>query len=107
MAKCLIALGSNLGDRSATLEAGLADLNSLPETQLAAQSARYPFPSIGGPPGQPDFLNAAALLETNLPPLALFEYLLQIEEKRGRNRNERWSARTLDIDMLLYDELVI
>ncbi len=106
MATCLIALGSNLGDRAATLDAAGVQLNSLPATRLIRHSRYHCFPSIGGPSGQPDFLNAAAVLETDLAPLVLFEYLLQIETDHGRRRQERWSARTLDIDLLLYEDQI-
>jgi 2-amino-4-hydroxy-6-hydroxymethyldihydropteridine diphosphokinase len=107
MAKCLIALGSNLGDRAAMLAAALADLDALPGTRLVSHSGHYAFHSLGGPPGQPHFLNAAALVETNLAPLALFEQLVQIETSHGRRRTERWAARTLDIDLLLYEDQVV
>jgi 2-amino-4-hydroxy-6-hydroxymethyldihydropteridine diphosphokinase len=107
MATCLIALGSNLGDRAATITTALAEIAALPQTRLVRHSQQYAFPSIGGPPGQPDFLNAAAVIDTSLAPLALFEQFVQIETRHGRRRGGRWSARTLDIDLLLYEDQVV
>ena len=62
---------------------------------------------IGGPAGQEPFLNAAALLETSLPPAELLARLQRIELHLGRTRETRWAARTLDLDLLLYDNLVL
>jgi 2-amino-4-hydroxy-6-hydroxymethyldihydropteridine diphosphokinase len=107
MANCLIGLGSNLGDRTAALQAALSEIDSLPLTQLVRHSGWHAFPTIGGPSHQPDFLNAAAVVETSLTPFALFEQLAQIEIKHGRRRAERWAARTLDIDLLLYEDRVV
>jgi 2-amino-4-hydroxy-6-hydroxymethyldihydropteridine diphosphokinase len=104
MANCLIALGSNLGEREATLRAALTETDALPLTRVVRSSRFYEFAPVGGPAGQEDFLNAAALIDTQLAPLALHEQLSQIEARHGRQRNERWSARTLDLDLLLYDQ---
>ncbi|MEX2317532.1 MAG: 2-amino-4-hydroxy-6-hydroxymethyldihydropteridine diphosphokinase [Pirellulales bacterium] len=107
MATCLIALGSNLGDRAATLQAAIREIGSLPETRLARHSRWYAYPALGGLSGQPDFLNAAAVVDTALAPFTFFEHLLQIETQHGRRRTGRWAARTLDIDLLLYEDQVL
>jgi len=104
MATCLIALGSNLHERDATLRAALLDLDALPVTRVVRSSRFYEFAPAGGPSGQQDFLNAAALLETQFEPLALHQQLLETEARHGRQRGERWGARTLDLDLLLYDQ---
>ena len=107
MAHCLIALGSNLGDRAAQLRQATAELARLPSTRLVARSRWHETPPIGGPTGQGPFLNAAALLATSLAPTALHGELRRIEAILGRVRNERWAARALDVDLLLYDSVVI
>ncbi len=60
-----------------------------------------------GNPDQPRFLNLVVLIETDLKPLPLLDYLLDIEQKLGRERNEKWSPRTIDLDILLYDKLIV
>lgn len=98
-----VALGSNLGDRRAHLAAALAALAALPGTRLDAISAIYETAPLG-PAGQQDYLNAVARLSTSLPPLALLDALLAIEQTRGRVRRERWGPRTLDLDLLLHGD---
>ena len=101
-----IALGSNLGERRAHLEAAFAALAVLPGTRLLARSALYETTPLG-PAGQQDYLNAAAAIETTLAPHALLAACLAIELTRGRVRRERWGPRTLDLDLLLHGEAVI
>jgi 2-amino-4-hydroxy-6-hydroxymethyldihydropteridine diphosphokinase len=102
MTTCLLGLGSNVGDRSATLRTALAAIDALPNVQVARRSKDYAFRPIGGPPHQDEFLNAAAVIETSFPPLPLLAELQQIETLHGRQRLELWAPRTLDIDLLLY-----
>lgn len=99
-----VALGSNLGDRRAHLEAAFAALAALPGTMLEARSAIFETPPFG-PLGQQDYLNAVAALSTSLAPHALLESLLAIEKTRGRVRRERWGPRTLDLDLLLHGNI--
>jgi 2-amino-4-hydroxy-6-hydroxymethyldihydropteridine diphosphokinase len=103
-----VALGSNLGDRRAHLGAALKALDELPGTRVSARSTFLETEPVG-PPGQGKYLNAAAMLRTTMAPRPLLEALLGIERGRGRERRagERWGARTLDLDLLLYDESVI
>jgi 2-amino-4-hydroxy-6-hydroxymethyldihydropteridine diphosphokinase len=98
-----VALGSNLGDRRAHLEAAFAALAALPGTRLLARSSIFETPPFG-PPGQQDYLNASAALSTTLAPEPLLDALLAIEIERGRVRRERWGPRTLDLDLLLHGE---
>ena len=107
MAHALVALGSNLGDRAERLNAALVELARLPSTRLIRRSGWFETPPIGGPDGQGAFLNAAALLWTALPPRQLLAALQQIEERLGRVRGERWGARVIDLDLLLFDQLVV
>jgi 2-amino-4-hydroxy-6-hydroxymethyldihydropteridine diphosphokinase len=107
MAHCLIALGSNLGDRAMQLQQATAELARLPATRLIARSRWRETAPIGGPRKQGPFLNAAVLISTSMVPAALHMELRRIELTLGRVRGERWGARSLDIDLLLYDVAVV
>jgi 2-amino-4-hydroxy-6-hydroxymethyldihydropteridine diphosphokinase len=108
MATALLGLGSNLGDREATLRAAIAAIDALPDVRVSRTSEFYRSKPVGGPAGQGEFLNAAATIETKTPPLRLLAELQDIESRHGRTiRTVRWSARTLDIDLLLYEAEVI
>lgn len=96
-----LSLGSNLGDRAATLQAAVARLAGLPNSKVAAVSAIIET-APWGLLEQPAFLNMALTLNTALTPEQLLVELQQIEEEFGRQRHEHWGARTLDIDMLYY-----
>lgn len=103
MATAYIALGSNLGDREATLRAALEQLGG-----LGVVEASSPFLETEpeGYTDQPRFLNAAARLRTELTPRQLLDRLLAIEAALGRVRMVRWGPRTLDLDLLLFDNLI-
>jgi 2-amino-4-hydroxy-6-hydroxymethyldihydropteridine diphosphokinase len=100
MTPAWVALGSNLGDRGETLSRAFRWLSSLPETELVARSRLHRTAPVGPP--QPDYLNAVALLETRLPPLALLTALQRLEAAAARRRDLRWGPRTLDLDLLLF-----
>ncbi len=102
MPTCLLGLGSNLGDREATLHAALTEIAALPNVQVVRHSRWYRSLPIGGPPNQGEFLNAAAVIETTIPPLSFLAELHNIELRHGRTAAPRWAPRTLDIDLLLY-----
>ncbi|HEX5313477.1 MAG TPA: 2-amino-4-hydroxy-6-hydroxymethyldihydropteridine diphosphokinase [Gammaproteobacteria bacterium] len=106
MTAAWIGLGSNLGDSRAEIEAAFAELDSLPHTSLRSRSRLYRTRPVG-PVAQPDFVNAAAALETALAPEELLDALLAVEARHGRERREHWGPRTLDLDILLYDETQI
>jgi len=106
MPLCLIALGSNLGDRSRALEEAVARLGRCRELRLVATSPWVETRAVGGPPGQPPYLNAAAVLETSLGPEAVLGLMQGMEQEMGRQRGERWAPRTIDLDLLLYDQVV-
>lgn len=103
-----LALGSNLGDRRALIESAIAHLDRLPETRVIARSRLIETDPVG-PPGQARYLNAAVGVETSLSPRGLLERCLEIEASHGRTRRpgERWGPRLLDIDLLLFGDLVI
>ena len=98
-----IALGSNLGDSLATLEGALAALEDVPGMRVLARSRWYRSAPVG--PAQPDYVNGCALLEVGLSPEAVLEQLHAAEQRFGRVRLERWGARTLDLDLILYGTL--
>ena len=100
-----IALGSNLGPREAHLEAARQALAKTPDCELVGWSRVYQTPPVG-PPGQGPYLNAVIRLRTGLGERVLLERMLAIERERGRVRAgpERWTARTLDLDLLLYGD---
>jgi 2-amino-4-hydroxy-6-hydroxymethyldihydropteridine diphosphokinase len=99
-----VSLGSNLGDRAGHLAHALRRLGQLPATRLIELSPVYETAPIGPPPQGP-FLNAVVRLRTALPPRDLLTAMLAIEDAAGRARGrERWSARTLDLDLLLYGD---
>ena len=103
----LIGLGSNLGDRKAMLDGAVAALRGTSGVTVRAVSSYHETEPVGGPPGQGPFLNAAAVVETDLDPIALLGRLQAIEARFGRVREVRWGPRTLDLDLLLYGDQVI
>ena len=104
--RAYIAIGSNLGDRRAHLEAGLKEVATLPGTHLAEVSHAYETPPQG-PIEQSDFLNAVFAIETSLAPEPLLAALLTVEKNHQRQRRIHWGPRTLDLDLLLYGERVV
>jgi 2-amino-4-hydroxy-6-hydroxymethyldihydropteridine diphosphokinase len=103
----LIGLGSNVGDREAILSGAIAALGETPGVVVRIVSSFHETPPVGGPPGQGMFKNAAAALETTLDPRALLHVLQDVEARFGRVRSVRWGERTLDLDLLLFDDQVI
>ncbi|HEX5106180.1 MAG TPA: pantoate--beta-alanine ligase [Pirellulaceae bacterium] len=102
-----MGLGSNLGERVGSLTNALVRLRADPHVRVLRSSSLLETRPVGGPEGQPRFLNAAAVLETDLPAEQLLERLLAIERELGRMRGEQWGPRTIDLDLLLYDGQVI
>ncbi len=100
-----IALGGNIGDSDLILAAAIETLATTPGIKLQAKSSWYRTKAVGPP--QPDYLNGCAILQVQMPPLLLLETLLATEQKFGRVRQERWGARSLDLDLLLYDDLIM
>jgi 2-amino-4-hydroxy-6-hydroxymethyldihydropteridine diphosphokinase len=99
----VVGLGSNLGDRRATLERAVGELRD--RFGVVRVSALYESPALGPP--QPDYLNAAALLARPPAPLVLLTELLSIERAAGRERRQRWGPRTLDLDILWIERLLL
>jgi len=101
----LIALGANLGEPRRMLSWARERMTELGE--VVAASALYRTTPVGGPEGQPDYLNAAIALRTDLEPEELLAGLLRIEREAGRERRERWGPRLLDLDLLAYGDRVL
>ncbi len=103
--KVAIALGSNLGDSRQTLEDALISLNQIPGIKVIKTSSWYRTKPVGPP--QPDYLNGCAILEVQQTPEELLSLLQAIELQFGRVRGEKWGARTLDLDIILYEDLML
>ncbi len=99
-----LALGSNIGDRSANLARAVAALS--PEVRVLEQSPVYETPAWGYVDQAP-FLNMVVKARTDLPPDALLVHVKRLEGDLGRTPSFRWGPRVIDIDILLYDELVV
>jgi 2-amino-4-hydroxy-6-hydroxymethyldihydropteridine diphosphokinase len=100
--RAIVALGSNLGDRVAYLRFGLERLSN-----VIAQSQVFETDPVGGPDNQGPYLNMVVVVDTDLDPFAMLRRLLQIEAEANRVRIQRWGPRTLDLDLLFYDDYTI
>lgn len=107
MPRAIIALGSNLGDRGPLLRSAVDALEAHDRVSVEAVSPIVSTSAVGGPAGQPDFLNGVARITTSLPPFRLLELCQRIEAEHDRVRLERWGPRTLDLDIVDYDGLVM
>ncbi|MBW7981457.1 2-amino-4-hydroxy-6-hydroxymethyldihydropteridine diphosphokinase [Enterobacillus tribolii] len=107
MIRVYIALGSNLADPRRQVLSALQALETLPESRLVRCSSLYRTPPLG-PQDQPDYVNAAVALDTNLSPETLLDHTQRIELAHGRERKaERWGPRTLDLDIMLFGDLTL
>ncbi len=100
-----IALGSNLGDSRQILLNAIMVIDTVPGIQVSARSHLYKTAPVGPP--QPDYINACITVQTSLSPRDLLHRLLAIEQQFGRVRKERWGARSLDLDLLLFGDRTI
>ncbi|RDE18056.1 2-amino-4-hydroxy-6-hydroxymethyldihydropteridine diphosphokinase [Motiliproteus coralliicola] len=99
--RCYIGLGSNLEDPLQQVRQALCELAELPHCSNLTHSRLYRSDPVG-PPGQPDYINAVAGLDTRLQPLDLLDQLQALEQQHRRVRLQHWGPRTLDLDILLY-----
>ena len=102
-----IALGSNLGEREKNIQTAITRLNETNGVTVVQVSSLFDNPAVGGPANSPNFLNAAARIETTLSATALLHRLLDIEQSLGRQRREKWEPRLIDLDLLLYSDQII
>lgn len=105
MARVVLALGSNLGDRGVRLDAAVSALSQLPKTIIVKCAKQYETAPVDVPQGYEHltFLNSAVLIETALSPMELLDEIHRIEAEEGRVRLLRNGPRTLDIDIILYE----
>ncbi|MDQ0685428.1 MULTISPECIES: 2-amino-4-hydroxy-6-hydroxymethyldihydropteridine diphosphokinase [Streptomyces] len=105
--RAVLSLGSNLGNRLETLQGAIDALEDTPGVRVKAVSPVYETAPWGVEPGsQPAYFNAVVLLKTTLPPSSLLERAHAVEEAFHRVRDERWGARTLDVDIVAYADVV-
>ncbi|WP_428035901.1 2-amino-4-hydroxy-6-hydroxymethyldihydropteridine diphosphokinase [Amphritea sp.] len=104
--RCFIGLGSNLEHPVTQVSTALLELDRLPQCRNLTPSSLYRSDPVG-PPGQPDYINAVASLETTLSPLDLLDALQALEQQHQRVRIQHWGPRTLDLDLLLYGDQLI
>ena len=103
--RAIVALSSNLGDRAATLASAVCALDETPGIRVVCVSPWFETEPVGGPAGQPSYLNGALELECSLPARALLKRLLDVEADHGRVRHGVKDApRTLDLDLLFYGD---
>jgi 2-amino-4-hydroxy-6-hydroxymethyldihydropteridine diphosphokinase len=102
-----IALGANLGDRALNIRRALELLDRTPGVHVSKVSQFLENPAVGGPANSPGFLNAAAEVQTELPPRKLLERMLEIEHELGRSRRLKWDPRPIDLDILLYESRIV
>ena len=106
MARCYLGLGSNLGDRAGAVRESVRRLASAGDIEVLRMSSLY-LTRPWGRPDQPDFVNAVAEIETALGPWELLARAKSVERDMGRGEGGRWGPREIDIDVLLYDELIM
>ena len=105
-----MALGSNLGDRAARLDAAVEAIDRLPGVRVVRRSSTHVTKAmlpVEDPTPQPDYLNAVVELATLTPPRALLAALKQLETQLGRQETRRWAAREIDLDLLLWNDAVV
>jgi 2-amino-4-hydroxy-6-hydroxymethyldihydropteridine diphosphokinase len=103
MTRAWIGLGSNLDNPRDQVVSAFRELAETEGIRLVARSSLFLSEPLG-PQDQPDFINAAAAIETTLDPLSLLEVLQEIEQRHARKRERHWGPRTLDLDLLLYGD---
>lgn len=101
----VLALGSNLGASADTLSQAIAELGAADGVEVVAESPRVVTAPVGGPEGQPDYLNQIIEVHTTLAPLQLLALAHRVEQAHHRERIVRWGPRTLDIDIITFGTL--
>ena len=107
MFSVLLSFGSNLGDRHKTLNDAWHVLEHTENIHTVRLSSFHETKPVSGPAEQPMYINAAGIIQTTMPPIELLKTLQTVESRFGRIRAERWGARTLDIDILLYGDQIV
>ena len=102
-----LAIGSNIGDRARYCFSAVQQISLIEQVRIVRVGPLIETAPVGGPTGAPPFFNGAVLIETTLGAYALWQHLLSIETRLGRERREKWGPRTIDIDLLLYGDKII
>ena len=108
--KAVIALGSNLGDKSETLNLALSQIKNFPDSEFLTVSTFHETVALteaGEDESKPSYLNAVCLIETSLGAHELLEYCSEVEANLGRVRLERWQDRTIDLDLIAFGDQII
>ncbi len=105
--RAFLGFGGNLGEPLNNFRAARQQFSEHPQVETISSSPLYQTPPVGGPAGQSDYLNAVIEILTGLSPLDLLQLCLRIEDDAGRVRDQHWGPRTLDIDVLLFDNLTM
>lgn len=105
--RAFLGFGGNLGNPLDNFRQARQQLAKHPQVEVVAVSPIYQTPPVGGPDGQPDYLNCAIEIRTGLTALDLLQLCRQIEDDAGRIRDIPWGPRTLDIDLLIIDNLIM
>jgi 2-amino-4-hydroxy-6-hydroxymethyldihydropteridine diphosphokinase len=106
MPQCLISFGANLGARDSAIVTAARHLSQMSEVENFRASRLYETPAIGGPSGQSSFLNGVAVFDTHSRAREVLLWLQELEQRLGRQRHERWAARSIDLDVVLHGSLV-
>jgi len=106
MPQCLISFGANLGSRDSSIATALRWIESAPSVENFRTSRLFESPAIGGPSGQSSFLNGVAAFDTTSRAREVLEWLQDLETRLGRQRGERWAARSIDLDVVLHGTLI-
>jgi 2-amino-4-hydroxy-6-hydroxymethyldihydropteridine diphosphokinase len=105
--RVFLGFGGNIGDPIHHFRCARQQLSAHPHISIVGNSPIYRTPAVGGPAGQPDYLNGVVEILTDMAPHKLLQLCRQIEDGAGRNRDIHWGPRTLDIDLLLIDDLIV
>lgn len=105
--RAFLGFGGNLGSPLKTFRAAHKQLAAHPRVEVLSVSPLYRTPAVGGPPGQPDYLNGALEIATVFTPEELFQLCRALEDSAERTREIHWGPRTLDIDLLFFDDLIL
>jgi len=105
--RAFLGFGGNIGDPLSHFRRARKQLAANPHVTVVGASSLYRTPAVGGPAGQPDYLNAVLEITTEQTPHQLLQLCQQIENEAGRSRDIHWGPRTLDIDLLLIDNLIV
>jgi len=105
--RAFLGFGANLGVPLEQFRSARRQLDNHPRIDVQASSPLYRTPAIGGPPGQPDYLNGVLAILTDLPPEQMLQTCRSLESAAGRTRGIHWGPRPLDIDLLFFSDLVL